>query len=152
MIYYPTGNIKEFQAERARKRLEQLIENGKVFELTELRTPRNNQQNRYLHLVLALVAFELGERLEFIKQYYFKEHINSEIFIIEKEVPKIGKVRYLRSTADLDSKEMAISINRFRDWASQEHGIYIPSPDEYKYNDFIIWATMEYKNNWEKYV
>ena len=36
----------------------------------------------------------------------------------------------MRSSADLDSAEMSTSITRFRNWASAECGIYLPSADE----------------------
>ena len=36
----------------------------------------------------------------------------------------------MRSSADLDSAEFALTIDRFRNWASAQCGIYLPSPDE----------------------
>ena len=36
----------------------------------------------------------------------------------------------LRSSANLDTKEMTTAIERFRNYASKEAGIYLPSPED----------------------
>lgn len=87
-------------------------------------------QNAYLHLILGWFAIETGNRLEFVKQEYFKRHINPDLFVTEKDDEYLGKVQVLRSSRDLDSAEMTTAIDRFRAWSSQEAGIYLPSPDE----------------------
>ena len=38
-----------------------------------------------------------------------------------------------RSTASLDTKEMTTAIDNFRDYASKEAGIYLPTPDDLVY-------------------
>jgi hypothetical protein len=43
----------------------------------------------------------------------------------------LGKVKYLRSSADLDVSEMSLAIDRWRNWCSMEAGIYIPNVDDY---------------------
>ena len=65
-----------------------------------------------------------------MKREYFKKLVNSATFIREREDKFLGKIKYLRSSADLTTEEMSISIDRFRDWASQSAGIYLPNPDE----------------------
>ena len=67
-----------------------------------------------------------------MKRYYFKAHCNPELFIIEKNDALLGKVRTLRSSADLTTEEMTLAIDRFRNWAAAEAEIYIPSPDEHR--------------------
>jgi len=112
-------------------RLAKMIENKSFVELKKINPVRSNQQNRYLHVLLGYFAVEYGEQLDYIKQVFFKELINPEIFKTEYTNPKTGEVRdSWRSTADLDTKELTLAIDRFRDYASKEAGIYLPEPDE----------------------
>ncbi len=48
----------------------------------------------------------------------------------QKEDKFLGRIKYLRSLSDLDSTEFSLTIERFRNFASAQCGIYIPSPDE----------------------
>lgn len=80
--------------------------------------------------MLGYFAVESGNTLEWVKQQYFKKLVNGEIFIREKEDKFYGKIKYLRSSAELDSAEMTTAIDRFRNWASSEAGIYLPAPHE----------------------
>lgn len=118
------------QAEQARMKLDKFIRDGKIFELTEKKPRRSLQANKYLHVILAYFASQIGETTEYVKQKYYKALVNPQTFIREREDRFLGKVRYLRSSADLDSAEFTMTIDRFRNWASMEAGIYIPSPDE----------------------
>jgi hypothetical protein len=83
---------------------------------------------------------ETGNRLEFVKQEYFKKHINPEIFVIEVDDAYLGKVQVLRSSRDIDTAQMTTAIDRFRTWASSEADIYLPSPNE---QDFLQEIEME---------
>lgn len=120
----------QFEAQQARTRLEMLIKRGCIIELTEKKPRRSLQANKYLHVILAYFASQIGETTEYVKQKYYKALVNPQTFIREREDRFLGKVRYLRSSAELDSAEFALTIDRFRNWASMEVGIYIPSPDE----------------------
>lgn len=117
-------------AAQARARLEKLIRDKKVFDLTEKKPQRSISQNSYLHVLLSYFACQYGETMEYVKREYFKKLVNSATFIREREDKFLGKIKYLRSSADLTTEEMSISIDRFRDWASQSAGIYLPNPDE----------------------
>lgn len=111
-------------------RAKKLAESGKIVELTEKKPRRTLQSNKYLHVILAYFGTQTGNTLAWVKERYYKVLINPEIFIREKEDKFLGKTQYLRSSADLDTAEMSLSIDRFRNWAAQQAGIYIPSPDE----------------------
>ncbi len=111
-------------------RAKKLAESGKVIELTEKKPRRSLPQNRYLHVLLAYFGTQTGNTLEWVKQQYYKKLVNPDLFIREKEDKYLGKIKVLRSSADLDTAEMSLSIERFRNWAAQEAGIYIPSADE----------------------
>lgn len=112
-------------------RAKKLAESGKVIELTEKKPRRSLPQNKYLHVLLAYFGTQIGNTLEWVKQQYYKKLVNPDLFIREKEDKYLGKIKVLRSSADLDTSEFSLSIERFRNWASQEAGIYLPSADEY---------------------
>ena len=119
-------------------RAKKLAESGRVIELTEKKPRRSLPQNKYLHVLLAYFGTQTGNTLEWVKQQYYKKLVNPDLFIREKEDKYLGKIKVLRSSADLDTSEFSLSIERFRNWASQEAGIYLPSADE-----FIIIQQME---------
>ena len=81
-------------------------------------------------MILGYFACETGNTLEWVKQQYYKKLVNPSIFIREKDDKYLGRIKILRSSADLDSAEFALTIDRFRNWASAQCGIYLPSPDE----------------------
>lgn len=111
-------------------RAKKLAESGKVIELTEKKPRRSLPQNKYLHVILAYFGAQTGNTLEWVKHQYYKKLVNPDLFIREKEDKYLGRIKVLRSSADLDTSEFSLSIERFRNWASQEVGIYIPSADE----------------------
>lgn len=127
-MWYDGNN--ELQAVQARMRLEKLIKDGKVFELTEKKPKRSLSQNAYLHVLLGYFAAQTGNTLEWVKKEYYKKLVNPTTFIRTKEDRFMGVVKYLRSSADLDTAEMTATIDRFRNWSAGEAGIYLPAPDE----------------------
>ena len=112
-------------------RAKKLAESGKVIELTEKKPRRSLPQNKYLHVILAYFGAQTGNTLEWVKQQYYKKLVNPDLFIREKEDKYLGRIKVLRSSADLDTSEFSLSVERFRNWASQEAGVYLPSADEY---------------------
>lgn len=64
---------------------------------------------------------------------FFKRKCNRDIFERTIKNKKGEEVTVLRSTADLDSSEMTIAIDRFRNWAASEALIYLPSPNEHQH-------------------
>lgn len=112
-------------------RAKKLAESGKVIELTEKKPKRSLPQNKYLHVLLAYFGTQTGNTLAWVKQQYYKKLVNPDLFIREKEDKYLGNIKVLRSSADLDTSEFSLSVERFRNWASQEAGIYLPSSDEY---------------------
>lgn len=102
-----------------------------IVELREKRPVRSVSQNAYLHVCLSYFAALTGHRMEYVKQNYFKILVNPDIFIYTVDDKFRGTVRTLRSSSDINSDDMTAAIERFRNWASTEAGIYIPSPDEH---------------------
>lgn len=111
-------------------RAKKLAESGVIVDLTEKKPRRSLPQNKYLHVILAYFGAQTGNTLEWVKQQYYKKLVNPDLFIREKEDKYLGRIKVLRSSADLDTSEFSLSIERFRNWAAQEPGIYIPSADE----------------------
>lgn len=115
--------------ERFKRRCNQLYTKQGIVELSE-KTSRSNSQNRYLHLLLGYLGMETGNDLEYVKEIFYKREANKALFVREKDDELLGRVVYLRSSADLSKDEFSLSIDRFRDWSSKIAGIYLPSPDE----------------------
>lgn len=128
MAIYDTSNALD--RARVEKRFATLLHSGKVIEVTEFKPKRTSPQNRYLHLILGEFALQVGQKVEYVKEVYFKKMCNAELFVEKKADKFAGEVESLRSSADLDSAEMTTAIERFRHWASEEGGIYLPAPHE----------------------
>lgn len=142
-MIYKTTNLHHRQ--RAIERFKSLLDKKATIELIEKKPKRTIKQNRYLHLILGWFAYEYGESIEYVKQVFFKQIVNPKIFKTEFVNKKTGEVRDdYRSTASLDTRELTIAIEKFRDYSSLEAGIYLPSPDE---KEFIEFAEIELKNN-----
>ena len=111
-------------------RAKKLADSGVIVDLTEKKPRRSLPQNKYLHVILAYFGTQTGNTLEWVKQQYYKKLVNPDLFIREKEDKYLGRIKVLRSSADLDTSEMSLSIDRFRNWSAQEAGVYIPAADE----------------------
>lgn len=114
--------------ERFRTRCDYLMEKGAAVDLTE-HSFRSTSQNRYLHLLIGLVALEVGETVEYVKANHFKRMVNPDIFIVMKDDRWLGQVETLRSSADLTKEEMSIAIDRFKNWGRLQ-GWAMPDPGD----------------------
>ena len=117
------------QTAKLRERLEFLIQRGAWVELTE-RSAKTSNQNRYLHACFGYLGAQLGYTREYVKREFFKKMANAAIFSIERTDRDGRKYMDLRSTSDLTKEETATAIDRFRNWAVTETGVYIPSPED----------------------
>lgn len=114
--------------EKARAYFEKLMarDHGTI-EIRQVRAKRSNPQNAYLHMVLADMGQHLGYTLEEIKTLAKRncglayQHPNGGMF--------------LRSTADLDTKEFCEFVERLQRWASESFDYYVPDPNEYVGDD-----------------
>lgn len=98
-------------------------------ELTKTRAKRTIKQNAYLHIVFNLWAINYGDTLKEAKTDLKREY--------GMYYTKNNK-RYLKSTADLNTKELTTFIEWIRNRASKEGGFYIPTSEEYLINQFKI--------------
>ena len=130
---------KPSDRERYKRKVNSLYEKKAMVEVVE-KTKRSLQSNRYLHLIIGYLAIETGNALDYAKEVFYKRAANKALFVREKDDEYLGKVEYLRSSADLSKEEMTLSIDRFRDWSSQTAGIYLPAANE---QEFL--ASIEYE-------
>ena len=133
--------------ERFKRRCNALYQKQGIVDLSE-KTKRSSQSNRYLHLILSYLAIETGNTLDYVKEVFYKRTANKELFLREKEDEILGKVEYLRSSADLSKEEMTLSIDRFRDWSSQTAGVYLPAANVQEFLASIEYELSKYKQ-WE---
>ena len=122
----------------AEQQLKHLIKKGAKIELTEKRSRRTLSQNAYLHLILSWWGLEYGYTLEESKQCF--KDLNRNYYYYEKK----GKT-FVRSTSGVDTKDMTIHIDKFRDWSVQ-NGLYLPSPNEQQQIESILNQLQAYAN------
>lgn len=120
------------QCESFKAKAEALAKKGGIVELTEKKPQRSLQANKYLHVIIAYFALQVGETAEYVKKHYYKILCNKDIYIREVDDKYLGKIKILRSSADLDSEEFSLTITRFRNWSAGE-GIYLPSSEEHMF-------------------
>lgn len=114
--------------ERFAARANALLQKGSVVDLTE-KTLRTHNQNSYLHLIIGVVAMDVGVTLEYAKREYFKKLVNADLFIRKAQDRFSGEIEVIRSSADLTIEEMSMAIDRFKRWGA-ENGFYLPSPED----------------------
>lgn len=115
-----------------------------MVELSE-KSKRTTQQNKYLHLIIGYLAIETGNTLDYAKEVFYKRTSNKELYVREKDDDILGRVEYLRSSADLTKEEMTLSIERFRNWSSEVAGVYLPSANEQEFLASIEYEMSRYK-------
>lgn len=126
-MIYKTSNA--FQKQKVIERFKILLEKEAIIELKEKKFKRTLKQNRYLHLILGWFALETGYTPEEVKQEIFKKIVNPVIFY-DGEYGELVEVQRWRSSAELNTSELTQCIENFRDYAVQEAGIYLPTPEE----------------------
>jgi len=131
---------KQIDLNKAITRFEQLAEKGAKIELKEIRPTRSLPQNAYLHVCLSLYGIHFGYTLNESKTDLKRNYG----LVYEKD----GK-KYLRSTANLDSKELTEFIEYIRDVAGQ-NGCFIPDAESYLQNKFAIDREIEQNKNYLK--
>lgn len=118
----------QLDRERFAARTNALLQKGSVIELTE-KAFRTKSQNHYLHLLLGVIAMEVGERLDYVKEEYFKRMINADLFVRERLDRFLGVTKTLRSSKELTIEEMSMAIDRFKRWGL-DNGFHMPNPDD----------------------
>ena len=115
---------KDIDINKANERFNFLIKNKKTIELKEKRKKRSINQNSYLHVLFALFGLEYGYSLDESKTL-----IKRELKYIYKKNDHI----FLVKTSKMNSKELTIFIEKFRNYSSV-NGLYLPTSKEYLTN------------------
>lgn len=135
-----------YEHDKYKEYVNKLFAKRAIVEVTEKRGLRSLKQNSYLHTIIAYFASEYGVSAEEAKIDFYKRACNRDLFVVQKQNRHGKTIETLRSSASLDTQEMTLSIERFRNWAASEAGIYLPSPSE---NDAIIFAMQAIERNKE---
>lgn len=113
------------------ERVKHLLAKKAKVEITEKRKNRTYSQNNYMHLLLGWFAIHYGEPVQYVKQIIFKQELNKDIFLLEGVDRRTGEIiEYWGSTSGLNTKEMTTAIERFRNYAAKEFGLYLPQPKD----------------------
>lgn len=108
------------EIEKAFAYLQLLVEREAEVDIKRVVQSRSLNQNSYLHLLLGIFGLETGyERHE--AKILYKREANPDIYVYDKNGTK-----FMRSSADLDTAEMARSIDKFIKYAG-EQGIELPA-------------------------
>jgi len=91
---------------------------------------RSDNQNRfYWGVVVPKIADYMGERDHEEVHAYLKAHFNyKDIFVEDK------KYRVAKSTTKLSTQEFEDYIERVKEFAAKEMGLYIPNPNEVEFD------------------
>lgn len=145
MIYDLKTDLDRARFER---RVVALTQKGALVELSEKKQQRSQPQNAYIHLLLGEFAMQTGNTLEWVKEEYFKRHCNAELFL-RRKIDKWTRreVEVLRSSRDLDTREMTTAIDRFKHWASAECGIELPDAEDREWLGYIE-REMQHQREW----
>ena len=101
---------------------------GKTVEITidERKKRRSNQSNAYYWgVVIKMIADTCGYRTS-------EEYAGIHSELKQKFLPKAGRLQIAKSTSSLNTVEFSEYIEKVRQWAAEELGIYIPDPNEAK--------------------
>lgn len=136
----------EYQIPKFKEYVNKLFSERAVVEVKKKLPNRTLAQNSYLHLLLGYFGSEYGCSLDEAKIDFYKRTCNRDLFERKTVNKKGNEVTYLRSSAELTTGEMTLSIDRFRNWSASVAGIYLPAANEHQ---MLIYAQQEIQRNQE---
>ena len=136
----------EFEIPRFKEYVNRLYKQRATVEVKKKNPGRTLAQNAYLHLLLGYFASQYGCSLDEAKVDFYKRTCNSDLYKRQQTNRQGREVTYLRSSTELTTAEMTLSIERFRNWSASVAGIYLPSADE---QQAILFAQQEIERNQE---
>jgi len=135
---------RKIDQDKAKDFLNQYIEKKIFIEIKDL-TSGSNEQNRYFHLLCGIFGLNYGETVEYVKQQIVKRVICPDIFKKELVSLKTGEIIIeFRSWSEINKKDRTSVIERFRNSASKDYEIYLPSANE---DEFLKFAEIEIEKN-----
>lgn len=134
----------EYQLPKFKQYVNRLYSERAVVEVRKKHPTRTLSQNSYLHLLLGYFASQYGCSTDEAKVDFYKRLCNRDLFE-RQAVNRMGRdVKRLRSSAELSTAEMTLSIERFRNWSAAEAGIYLPAAGEHQ---MLLYAQQEAERN-----
>ena len=118
-------------AKRAQAYLGNLLEKGDQIEIRKIIKQRTVRQNSYLHVCLTMFCNETGYTIDEAKEMFSMQL--PDIMRYEK-----NGINFRKSTADMDTKDMGTLIDKIREMALDNLGLYIPDSQEYLIHKFQI--------------
>jgi len=135
----PTFDLSSgFGQRKAAEFIAKATDAGWTVQIGKQRTPRSLSQNRFYFSLLAYYGCEVGSTADEMHVDMKREYG----LVYEKNGRK-----YLRSTRELDKKEMSDYIEFIRNHAGQ-NGIYLPTADEMRQNWAAIQAHIDQHKQW----
>lgn len=114
---------------KAETYFKKLVDKGAKIELKEFNPKRSLSQNNYFHVCCAILSDFSGYTIDEMK-IIIKDQL--EFMNYTKNGHK-----FYRSSADLNTDEFTLLVDFTRSFG-QNHGQYIPTPDEYYDNQFDV--------------
>ena len=136
----------EHELSRFKEYVNKLYQQRAMVEVKKKHPGRTLAQNAYLHLLLGYFASQYGCSLDEAKVDFYKRTCNRDLYGRQQTNRQGREINYLRSSTELTTAEMTLSIERFRNWSSAVAGIYLPSADE---QQAILFAQQEIERNQE---
>lgn len=109
----------EVEVKKLKTKVDYLINKKAIVDVTENRGKRTSSQNAYVHLLFSIFGLEFGLTVDESKQEIKKRFLTYK---------KKGK-QFVKKTSKLDTKEMTIFIEQFRNFSAKQ-GLYLPSANE----------------------
>ncbi|MEG1685955.1 MAG: hypothetical protein RR319_08460 [Bacteroides sp.] len=142
MLFHPSN---AFEREKSKTYLEKMLKGTSPFEITQKRELseediRTNRQNRTIHLWFSVMADFIG--------YTSKEECKRDVKrVILGQKPYSNPLTGQLEQVDYETHLMSISeissfMEKFKIWAQQEYGCYLPYFGDAGYNEMV----KEYKN------
>jgi hypothetical protein len=125
---------EQLEIHDARTYLELLINEGANIEIKKIIAKRTLKQNAYFHVVISIFAISSGYTIEESKQILKEMYGNIEPSMRYRKGPN----EFLKSTTQMNTKELTDFIDWIRNYAAKKAGIYIPTSEEYLINQFAI--------------
>ena len=114
-----------YDVEKFRKKVAQLLDKGCCVELKKIYPQRTLTQNNYYQVITEYFAASKGYSKLEVQDEIFMRTVNADI-CVNKDTNR------LKSSTELTVDEMALAIERFRNWSASEAGLYIPSGEEHR--------------------
>ena len=121
---------KSYDQQKAKEYLSKLTESGSKANLTKIHPKRSTDQNSYLHVLFSLWGKEFGYTRDETKQTV-KVSLNYTYNKVGTNKDGKHMDTFVVKTSKMDSKELTIFIEKFRDWSAMTCDFYLPSPAEY---------------------